>query len=292
MFSRRSGSRFNRGRTGATGGSAPPPLIAPQSFTVEIVASTLEPLIAAQSFDVGVVASLTGDPAGPLAPLSIVTSKTALLWLHGDLGVDESDAAGRVRIWENQAAATDAQQLTAAVQPGYATAVLNGHNVVSGNAADRFLSAAIALPAPGTTPTWIFAVFRQTGWVNGHRLFAGSAATSFKVGGSTTTPSMNLNNTNAGPLNGAATVNSWFRMRALFNNATSDYLRIGSTNATGTNLGNATASAIGLFGLSGGGSYGAYSLACIGVWNGEPSAGELSALDTWVTAEFGGSVGL
>lgn len=58
---RRPGARFNRGRIAAGGGAGAPALLAPQSFSVEIVASTLEPLIAAQSFDVGIVASLADD---------------------------------------------------------------------------------------------------------------------------------------------------------------------------------------------------------------------------------------
>lgn len=43
------------------GGAGVAALSAPQSFSVEIVASALEPLIAAQTFDVGIVASLADD---------------------------------------------------------------------------------------------------------------------------------------------------------------------------------------------------------------------------------------
>jgi hypothetical protein len=86
------------------------------------------------------------------------------------------------------------------------------------------------------------------------------------------------------------TPNTWLRGRALFNNGTTDYLRLGAASTTGTNVGN-NAGTSGFF--LGGGSAAAINPAdievgAIAAWNGEPT--ELAALDTWATNYFGGSV--
>jgi hypothetical protein len=161
---------------------------------------------------------------------------------------------------------------------------------------DVLVFSSLDLMAPGTNPVWFWMVWRQVTWTMNDSIYGGGGTTVTRLRqGGAGTPNIGANNTTTGPDCNGAAVNTWVRGEHLFNNATTDYVKMGSVSVTGTNTGNANP-ALGAFCL------GAHSAAAGGASNiqvalfagfqGKPQAGEISAGDDWVDEYFEGLVGL
>ena len=257
-FSRRPGVRFNRGRLSSAAGVA-----------------------------------------GPLDPLSIVKTVASVFYLIGDLGITIDTG---VSAWANQGptgATGDATQSTGGSQPLLQSAALNRRNTLLFDGADDLVVFAnLNLPAPGTTPTWFWMVWRQKTWTTSDSIFGGGSTSTFRLaqvaatGGS---PNTTQRNGSIGGENPGAVLNSWVRSEVLFGNSAADYTKHAASTTTGTNTGNADPAA-GAFVL---GAHvtpvvGASNIevAAFGAWGGQPSAGERAALDAWVPSYYGATVGL
>lgn len=191
-----------------------------------------------------------------------------------------------------------ATQATGSKQPALQSGGLNGRNTLLWDGSDDWMQlAGWDPPAPGTTPIFIWAVFRQLGWTVGKSIYAGSTSTRLRLAQSTSTPGLTGNNTTATSLNNGAAINTWVRSEHLFNNSTTDYLKLGSTSVTGVNQGNTDALSgsfiLGAQSVSSGSTQCAnVELACILGLTYNPSGAELSAASAWVTSFYGGSVGV
>lgn len=244
-----------------------------------------------------VAAPAPAPAAGPTDPIdTIVTSVQPWFYLIGDLGV--TTVGSSVSAWADQSAElADATQGTGTAMPAHnATGLGTRGTVLFDGGTDVLNFSTLDLMAPGTNPIWFWMVIRQVTWTMNDSWYGGGGTTTTRLRqGGAGTPNVGANNTTTGPDCSGAAVDTWVRGEHLFNNATTDYVKMGSVSVTGTNTGN-TNPALGAFCL------GAHSAAAGGASNievalfaafqGKPAAGEITALDAWVTDYYGGLVSL
>jgi len=215
-----------------------------------------------------------------------------VFFLIADLGVT---IATGVSHWVDRTAnAFDAVQATTTAQPALQSAALNGRNTILADGVDdRLVVGTMDLPAPGTTPTWFWGVFNEPTDLGSATLFGGGSSTLMRIFRSSLTQMRCSNGVSGTQV--TRVVNTWYRFEALFaNSATSDYLKIGSTDSgvgTATGNNNPAAGAFTLFAQqTAGNSPGNFNLACLGAWSGNPTAAEKALLSAWVTGYYGASV--
>jgi hypothetical protein len=238
----------------------------------------------------GFILSAKANQAGPLDPLSIVGGSPSF-YLNADVGVSEAGGAGTgVSQWLDQSTGGRTfSQATLGARPVLGVGSLGGRNIISGDGAAKWLTSNFV---PGTlagNPLWIWAVTRQNSWNASSRLWGGQSSTVLKFGGRTSTPNVNIFNGAHGPTV-SMTLASWFRLRALYNAATTDYIQLGdAAKATGTNVLNTTAgTAFALFANNDGTGLGDFSIACMLAMRAEPSAGIQDSLKDWALAYYAG----
>jgi hypothetical protein len=238
------------------------------------------------------VPSISNVPSG-IVFNSLVTSVAVLQAVQSDLGVTLNGST--VSAWADQSGnGNHYSQGTASKQPSFVAGGLNGYpTLLFDGTDDEMSSTGPDLPAPGTTPTTFWAVFRQITWTATDVLWSGVTANSMRFPQTGVSPAIVMGNTTDTNSNSAATLNSWFRLVSVFRNATSDRLQIGSTNVTGVNAGNTNpAAGYNLARNTGGTTFANIELAAFMLVGGIMSAGELSALDAAVTAKYGSLVGI
>jgi hypothetical protein len=145
------------------------------------------------------------------------------------------------------------------------------------------------LPAPGTTPTFYWAVIRQVSWTPLDILFG--AAGGLLIRQFAGSPNIGQQNP-TGPVNahGGLTVNTFLRLESYFSNSVSDYIKAGSAIAsTGANAGNTDPTAgFALGNLPSAGSDWANIEVCeFWIFNVLPSTTQKAALDAYVTSRYG-----
>lgn len=233
---------------------------------------------------------------GALDPLTIVTSKSWLTYLVSDRGITLNGSG--VSNWADQSGnGKDAAQATAANQPTFAANALNGHPSIIGDGTnDVLVFGTLDLPAPGTTPSFFWAVFRTVTWSSNDSLYAGNTTTTMRLRHITASPNFGAINASAGTQNTTgAPVGTFVRLENLFSNTTGDYIKLGSVKTTvpGLNTGNndPASGAMCLLAQSTTGTSAINAeILAFGILNGEPTSGEKSALDAWVANYYGNTV--
>ena len=226
-------------------------------------------------------------------PLSILGGpSTVLQWVRSDLGITLNGST--VSAWADQSGnGNDYSQGTAAKQPTYnATGGANNTPyLLFDGTDDELIDSGLNLPAPGTTPTYIWAVIYQVIWtlnrvVLGHNVTDG--VNDHLVFQSAATPNISLNNATTAEENAGLAVVTWGRLEAGFTNSTSDFLKLIATNVTGTNAGNnaSTGRRIAKSANTGLG-FGNLRVAELLYANRIPSAAERTSLDAYCTARYG-----
>lgn len=214
------------------GGKLPtPPITISQAAVVSIAARLFDPIVVDQSLDTSVVAQLANT-----TPITICGSNL-LQWCRADLGV----TIGTDFLWSDQSGgATNYTKLVAATGPSLTSSdsTLSNLATLTFDGTSQSCTSALQLPAPGTTPTLIWLIMKQITWTLNENLISGDGGPVIRQ--SATTPKIRQINTSLGTENAAATLTTWKRVAAWFNNGTSDFLKVGSTNATGINAGNAS----------------------------------------------------
>lgn len=233
-------------------------------------------------------------------PLAIVQSANVISFLSGDLGLAEAGGAGTgLSTWSDQSGnGNDAIQISSTTaRPDLNATGLNGHGVVDFVKTEGhwMFFDDLNLPAPGTTPTFWWIVLNIKTYTSGDNIFSGSSTTVMRCRLSATSNTIGCANPTAGPV-ATFTPGDWNRLEAKFANSadvnTGDYTKIGATaTARGTAVGNND---------PGNGvmrlctdlvtRFGNATIACVLICDGEPT--EKATLDAWVTAYYGGSVGL
>lgn len=275
--------RHGLGRLGGFGGVAggvytPPP--APE-VPGALAASS-------QSAKTNIVGTVTSNL--PLAPLTFAPGWS--VFLVGDVGLTGGGASPMT--WADQSGnGRDATQSSAGFIPSATASLLNGRAGVVFDGTNDFLTfAGLDLPAPGTTPSWIFSVWRLRAWTSGKNIYAGGTTSCMRLLCITATPQMQKHN---GTLSASLspTINTWQCSEDYYSNSAADYMRIGASSTTPANSGN-TDPASGAFRLGSSNNAGANApamdMVAFGIRASLPSGTVISDLRAWVTSMWGGSV--
>lgn len=178
-------------------------------------------------------------------------------------------------------------QGTGAAQPAFIASAINGRPAVRGDGVDDALSAAWVRVAPGTQPFYVWLITKPVVWVNGPCLL-GDFPSGFTVEQSGVTPAIIQACASVGNSNSAGVVGSYRRIEVQFGNSIADYIKIGATNVTGTNSGNAVGSGtLQLFALGNSTLFSNVEIAEAFCFLGAPSAGQRAALDAYCTSLYG-----
>ncbi len=185
-----------------------------------------------------------------------------------------------------------AVQGTGSLQP-VVTGTLAGFPTATYDGTDDYQQSSLVLPAPGTTPTWFWAVLRVKTWVNNDSVIGDAGtANAFRMLMSAAGSDIRIFNGTASITTAGAANDVWVRMEAGFTNSTSDYLKIGAASTTGTNTGNLAGTTGRRIGFRTGGAAGNIEVAALMYTAGIPSTGVRAALDAAVASEFKGLVTL
>lgn len=147
-------------------------------------------------------------------------------WFRADL---LTQASGTVSSWTDKSG--NARHATEATnQPAYnATGGPLSGPCVTGDGTNDKLGFSWTRASPGTQPFYVWMIAKQITWTNNDSFMGDSNCVIFQR---TTTPSVAAKCSTQSPLNGAATIGSWFRFEAQFGNSGADYFRIGGTTVT------------------------------------------------------------
>lgn len=236
--------------------------------------------------------SEAAQPANILDLPTIVSSRTCQFLLIGDLGY--SSAAGTTT-WADQSAQGrhfTIADANAPVRTQYSA--ISDRFAILGNGTDQYIQ---HTGFNAADQWWYLFVVLPVAWATGGTLMDASGAASRQriCQNPTANPNWRLQgNTANGPTNAGGANGSWYRMRAHFTGDTTDYLRIGSTDATGTNVGSTPNVGRRLF-AAGGGSPSAFfngALAVAAAWDDEPTSTEMGNVDTLLTDYYSANVGV
>lgn len=223
-----------------------------------------------------------------VSALNFVAASAVLSAHRADKGLTV-DGANRISAWADQSGnGKHYVQGTGALQMLWLpTGGPNSRAAVQIDATTREMTQALALPAPGTTPTLIWLIWQTDVWASNSRIVSSEApSTKHLIFATTATPQLSIYNATQRADNTAGTVGSPFRIEAYFSNSAADFLKIGSTTQGGASAGN-NASASRILGLN------ASSLSLRGrvmemlYLNRDLLAGERTALDEYVTNYYG-----
>lgn len=182
-------------------------------------------------------------------------------------------------------------QITGSQQPTIVPAGLNGHTFITFDGSDDEMVSTLALPVPGTTPTWIWMIFRQNAWTNNDIILGNNAANAnMQIRQTGTTPALVQQNVTQVNSNTGAPINQWVRGEFYFSNSTSDYVKLGSTTTTGAAAGNVSTVGRVLANRAAGTARAGFSLFAMIHTRGLPSVQERAALDLAVQRLFDGQV--
>lgn len=228
----------------------------------------------------GGAAAFTGTPDTILV--------TMLQWVRADLGVTIDTG---VSVWADQSGnGADYAQATGTAQPAVTVAdvSLNGQDTITFDGTSDFLAATLALPAPGTTPTFIWAILRQNAWTITRNIFSDTTATRLLIFQQTAEPGITMASTTQVNNNTAVAVGAWCRLACQFQNSTSDYLKLAATSVTGASANNFAGGGGRRIAINSTGSaFCSMSLAELIYFAGVPTAGQLADMDLYATARYG-----
>ena len=240
----------------------------------------------------GTTAAMTGvtPTAGVGVALTGAGTGLTLTWGAGASVTNDSWKATCSALADQSGNAVHASQATPSAQPLVATG-LNGVASLLFDGANQFLSYTLALPAPGTTPTFFWAVWRYMSVQATTRCFTGDTPGTgmlFYLPASASSPQLY----NGSGVNAAAgpTAGAWGRAEALFSNSAGDYAKWGATKATGANAGNTVPSANRRIADANGANKLDMELLAFVTMNSLPGAPTLAAASAAATAKYGGSV--
>lgn len=235
------------------------------------------------------------NPEGETTPVSILGAASVLQWCRADMGVTLNGST--VSNWADQSGSRkDYTQATATKQPTFsASGGPNSTAMMTLDGVDDDLVATTApnLPAPGTTPTYVWLVIRQESYTAGEGIFGPYFAPDgndyIVLVQNPTSPSLRQANGGTAQDNSGLAVGTWGRVELAFTNSTADFIKCASTSVTGANVGNNSGQTGRILGRRTGlGSlYTNFSIAEILYANRIPTTGERAALDAYCTERYG-----
>lgn len=226
------------------------------------------------------------------SPLTILGS--AAWWVRFDQGVSLN--SGNVsQVNDLSGNGVNFTQGTAINQPLFVSSAINNRPAARGDGSNDVLLATWSRSAPGTQPFYIWLICKQITWTVNKIIcgdFNGTSGFMNRQRGPSGIPAIQQFNTTHVNENMGGVLGNWYRHEAYYSNSVSDYLKIGSTNATGANAGNTAGT--GTMGLLGGaaGTGANVEIAEAFAFLGTPSATQRAWLDAYAYLLYGPTLGL
>lgn len=235
----------------------------------------------------GRIPIVTGGSA-PVTPATIFGADL-LQWVRSDQGV--SAPGGFVSQWNDLSGnGLHYTQGVGIQQPAYnATGGPNSQPYIACDGTDDGLASSLNLPAPGTTPTFRWAVCRQQTWNAFDMLFGNftNATPSFRLlSFPAVSPNVcqNPGNVNANASMAPAT---WFRVEQAYQNTIADWNKVGPDKQTGASAGNTAGDGTMNIALTNTGTNAEVWICELFYLKVIPSPAQLAALDTYCTNRYG-----
>jgi hypothetical protein len=216
-------------------------------------------------------------------PTSILGSAPAW-WLDGSAGTLVDAGAGLCSQWTDSSGSGVNFTFAGAARPAIITGGLNSKATLRFSTTNYGGNAGFATPAPGTTPSYWFAIAKEiTIQAPGVLCSRGASANTYTEAGGKL---VDTNPSGVGFSN-VLTANTWYRFEWIESNQASDYVQNnGGGSATG-NAGNTAGVGIYLNATSAGAFPGNWEIAEIFQWFGDPSAPQRSQLALYSLAKWG-----
>jgi hypothetical protein len=250
-------------------------------------------VFAAYADGTGSTPFMTGITPSAGTPVSLtgVGAGMSMAWAAGTAALNHTWTATCSGLADQSGNARHYTQTSPTLQPLITLGPNGVASIANPTAANgiRYLESTWAAPGT-TTPMMILAVFRALGWNAGSgRLIGdasfGNALAILQLDGSS--PALEQYGASAGNISTDLAINAWGVLEAKFNNATTDYIKLGAAAAvTGTNCGNAGASTGRQIFARAGGNAGAFELAAL-IYTAPAST---TAFRSAVTSKYGVSV--
>ncbi len=247
--------------------------------------------------DCGVLAppSVIGTPGAvlpfSLVPLFIPAANIVAGWDARDL------SASPVALWPDASGnGFDLTQATGANQPtwGAATGPNGQPAVLFDGINDSMGNAALDLPVPGTTPTFVWAVYRQVTWALIQRhwnLGVAGNSLAFRPPLAGISPELQQFAGSFANLNSGMTVNVYKRLEVYFSDSTADFVDVGGVHSTGASAGNVDPAVSVTIGANATLlNFGNIQICEYWIFNALPSTAQLAALDAYAAARYGAGV--
>lgn len=186
------------------------------------------------SYDQGSTFAMTGVTPSAGVPVALTGSATGLsiAWAAGTSVTNDTWNATSSGWADQSGNGNNYAQANAAKQPLIILG-LGGKPALSWDGVDDSFVSSLSLPAPGTTPHSVFAVFRQNNWTTNTWLF-GNSASGTSIFKASASPLIFGRLNGSGPSNGGAVLGSWVEMELFRSNSASDTYKLGATTTTGS----------------------------------------------------------
>lgn len=191
----------------------------------------------AASYDGGATQAMAGitPAAGTPVPLTGAATGLFMAWAAGSALADNTWTATCAGLADQSGNLKHYSQATASKQPTI-TVGLNGKVSILTDAVSKCLISTGNLPAPGTTPYYIFAVWRQPTWTVNTVIFGRTSGSGNALYKASVTPDVS-SNLPTDTLNSGAALGTWVDAEIKHSNSSSDTCKIGVTIVSG-NAGN------------------------------------------------------
>lgn len=225
----------------------------------------------------------TSWPGGsaPVSPLTIIDAASVVAaYDAGVVALNGSNVAG---LPDQSPNGWNGIQGTAGFQPLWSAsdAAYGGRPSITFDGVDDILDFSLPIPSPGTTPRYYYWFGRQLGWTAGRVLFGGNGGLCQLVFQTGTTPRLAQYNGSSGALAANSPIGTARRDTAIFSNAASDQLILGSIGSVPAIAGNNSSVDWHIGGGGAAGQFANWSFSYILIMNRQATAPEIGALDAW-----------
>lgn len=262
--------------------TVPVPILAKSTITLAVGSGAQFSIY----YDGGTTPAMVGVTPTAGVPIALTGAGTGLLiaWAAGSSVTNDTWQATCAGLADQSGNAKDYSQAGATQQPVLTVGLLGKPGLLFDGAND-VLNSALALVAPGTTPHYFWAVFRQITWTASDHLIGDAGVAGLQVFQRTASPTMAANNGAAAADIAAPALLTWTDCELQDTNSAGDTTKIGTTTIVHNN-GNSAGTGVLMAGHNGA-QFGNVEVLAMGFCTTLPN---WAAFRAAVTSFYGGSV--